>query len=235
MSIPFAQANPYLASQQNRCSARRDDADGIYRAAGQHIFSSLFKDNISVDHSGGTTANVQASLAGRYATALFELASDAKAIGAVEASLTTVMKALGESDDLRALTTSPILSRTDAKSAISAVAKSMKLDALTTKTLGVLAENRRLDEISNVARAFRQLAAAHRGEVTAEVTSAHALTHAQSTALAAQLKARVGTDVAINSKIDPSILGGLTVKIGSQMIDSSIKTRLNTLAQAMKG
>ena len=188
-----------------------------------------------MDHSGGTTANVQASLAGRYATALFELACDAKAIGAVEASLTTVMIALGESDDLRTLTTSPILSRTDAKSAISAVAKSMKLDALTTKTLGVLAENRRLDEISNVARAFRQLAAAHRGEVTAEVTSAHALTPAQSTALAAQLKARVGTDVAINSKIDPSILGGLTVKIGSQMIDSSIKTRLNTLAQAMKG
>ena len=198
-------------------------------------FSSLFEDNISVDHSGGTTANVQASLAGRYATALFELASDANAVTTVEASLAGVVKALGESDDLRALTTSPILSRTDAKSAIAAVAQSMKLDALTAKTLGVLAENRRLGEIANVARAFSQLAASHRGEVTAEVTSAHALTAAQSKALAAQLKARVGTDVAINSKIDPSILGGLTVKIGSQMIDSSIKTRLNTLAAAMKG
>ena len=188
-----------------------------------------------MDHSGGTTANVQASLAGRYATALFELASDAKAVKAVEDSLAGVVKALGESADLHALTTSPILSRADAKSAIAAVAKSMKLDALTTKTLGVLAENRRLGEIGNVARAFTQLAASHRGEVSAEVTSAHALTAAQSKALAAQLKARVGTDVAINSKIDPSILGGLTVKIGSQMIDSSIKTRLNTLAHAMKG
>jgi len=169
-----------------------------------------------VDHSGGTTANVQASLAGRYATALFELASDTNAVTTVEASLAGVVKALGESDDLRALTTSP-------------------LDALTTKTLGVLAQNRRLSEIANVARAFTQLAASHRGEVTAEVTSAHALTAAQSKALAAQLKARVGTDVAVQHKIDPSILGGLTVKIGSQMIDSSIKTRLNTLAQAMKG
>ena len=111
----------------------------------------------------------------------------------------------------------------------------MKLDALTAKTLGVLADNRRLGEVSSVARAFAQLAASHRGEVTAEVTSAHALTAAQSKALAAQLKARVGTDVAVHHKIDPSILGGLTVKIGSQMIDSSIKTRLNTLAAAMKG
>lgn len=188
-----------------------------------------------MDHSGGTNANVQASLAGRYATALFELASDAKAIETVEASLASVVQALGESADLRALTSSPILSRNDAKLAIAAVATSMKLDALTSKTLGVLAENRRLGEVAAVARAFGQLAASHRGEVTAEVTSAHALTAAQSKALAAQLKARVGTDVAVQHKIDPSILGGLTVKIGSTMIDSSIKTRLNTLAQAMKG
>ena len=188
-----------------------------------------------MDHSGGTNANVQASLAGRYATALFELASEAKAIEAVEASLASVVAALAESADLKALTLSPILSRADAKSAIAAVAKSMKLDDLTTKTLGVLAENRRLSETASVARAFTQLAASRRGEVTAEVTSAHALTPTQSKALAAKLKARVGTDVAVHHKIDPSILGGLTVKIGSQMIDSSIKTRLNTLAAAMKG
>ena len=188
-----------------------------------------------MDHSGGTNANVQASLAGRYATALFELASDANTVSSVEASLASVVTAIGESDDLRALTTSPILSRDDARAAIGAVAASMNLDPLTTKTLGVLAENRRLSEVANVARAFTQLAASHRGEVTAEVTSAHALTPAQSAALAAKLKARVGTDVAVQHKIDPSILGGLTVKIGSTVIDSSIKTRLNTLAQAMKG
>ena len=105
----------------------------------------------------------------------------------------------------------------------------------TAKTLGVLADNRRLSETSSVARAFSTLAAAHRGEVTAEVTSAHALSAAQTKALLATLKTRVGSNVAIQTKVDPSLLGGLTVRIGSQMIDNSIKTRLNTLANQMKG
>jgi F-type H+-transporting ATPase subunit delta len=188
-----------------------------------------------VDHSGGTSANIQASLAGRYATALFELAREGGSIDAVEASLTGVAKAIGESADLKALTTNPVLSRLDAQRAISAVSSSMKLDGLTAKTLGVLAQNRRLGETVSVARAFSALAASHRGEVTAEVTSAHALTPTQMSALSAKLKARVGSDVAIQTKVDPSLLGGLTVKIGSQMIDTSIKTRLNTLANAMKG
>ena len=184
-----------------------------------------------MDNSGG----ISASLAGRYATALFALAQEQKAVADVEASLSKLVAALRESDDLRALTTSPVLSRTDAKAAIAAVAKAMKLDTLTGNTLGVLADNRRLSEIAAVARAFNQLAANHRGEVNAEVTSAHALTPEQTKSIAAQLKKRMGTDVAIMSKVDPSILGGLTVKIGSQMIDSSIKTHLNTLAAAMKG
>jgi F-type H+-transporting ATPase subunit delta len=188
-----------------------------------------------VDNSGGTNANIQASLAGRYATALFELARDSKAIDVVENSLSSVAQAIGESADLKALTTNPVLTRTNAKNAIGAVARSMRLDALTTKTLGVLAQNRRLSETVNVARAFSALAASHRGEVTAEVTSAHVLSAAQMNALSAKLKARVGSDVAIQTKVDPSLLGGLTVKIGSQMIDNSIKTRLNTLANAMKG
>lgn len=188
-----------------------------------------------MDNSGGTIANIQASLAGRYATALFDLARDAKAIDAVEKSMSAVTAALSESADLKALTSNPVLTRADAQKAIAAVAKSMKLDTLTAKTLGVLAENRRLGETAAVARAFSALAAAHRGEVTAEVTSAHTLTPAQMKALATKLKARVGSDVAIQTKVDPSILGGLTVRIGSQMIDTSIKTRLNSLATAMKG
>ena len=188
-----------------------------------------------MDNSGGTSANIQASLAGRYATALFELARDANAIDAVEASMSAVAQAISESADLKSLTTNPVLTRADAKKAIAAVAKAMKLDALTSNTLGVLAQNRRLAETASVARAFSALAASHRGEVTAEVTSAHALTPAQMSALSAKLKARVGSDVAIQTKVDPSLLGGLTVKIGSQMIDNSIKTRLNTLANAMKG
>lgn len=184
-----------------------------------------------MDNSGG----ISASLAGRYATALFALAQEKKAVAAVEISLSKVIVALGESDDLRALTISPVLSREAAKSAIAAVAKSMKLDTLTANTLGVLADNRRLAEIAAVARAFNTLAANDRGEISAEVTSAHVLTASQTKSIAAQLKKRMGTDVAIQSKVDPSILGGLTVKIGSQMIDSSIKTHLNTLAAAMKG
>lgn len=188
-----------------------------------------------MDHSGGTSANIQASLAGRYATALFELARDANSIDAVEASLKGLAVAIGESDDLKALTSNPSITRADAKNAIAAVANSMKLDTLTANTLGVLAQNRRLGETAAVARAFSTLAASHRGEVTAEVTSAHPLSAAQMSALSAKLKARVGSDVAIQTKVDPAILGGLTVKIGSQMIDNSIKTRLNTLANAMKG
>jgi F-type H+-transporting ATPase subunit delta len=188
-----------------------------------------------VDISGGTSANIQASLAGRYATALFELARDTNAINAVENSMRAIAQAVSESADLKALTHNPVISRDDAKRAIAAVASAMKLDALTSKTLGVLAHNRRLSETASVARAFSTLAAAHRGEVTAEVTSAHALSAAQTTALLASLKTRVGGDVAIQAKVDPSLLGGLTVRIGSQMIDNSIKTRLNSLATAMKG
>lgn len=188
-----------------------------------------------MDNSGGNQANVQASLAGRYATALFDLAREAKAIDAVEASLAKVQKALSELSDFASLTTNAAISRDAAQKAVAAIAKALKLDALTAKTLGVLAENRRLAETAGVARAFAALASAHRGEITAEVTSAHALSAAQMKALGAQLKARVGREVAISAKIDPAILGGLTVRIGSTLIDNSIKTRLNTLAQAMKG
>jgi F-type H+-transporting ATPase subunit delta len=188
-----------------------------------------------VDNSSGNQANVQASLAGRYATALFELARESKAIDTVEASLASVQKALTDSADFASLTTNASVSREDAKKAVAGIAKAMKLDALTAKTLGVLADNRRLAETGAVAKAFSALASAHRGEMTAEVTSAHALSAAQMKALSAQLKSRVGRDVAINAKIDPAILGGLTVKIGSTLIDNSIKTRLNTLAVAMKG
>jgi F-type H+-transporting ATPase subunit delta len=188
-----------------------------------------------VDNSSGNQANVQASLAGRYATALFELARESKAVAAVEKSLGQVQAALAGSTDFAALTTNAAISRDDAKKAVAAIAKAMKLDALTAKTLGVLAENRRLAETGAVAKAFAALAAADRGEMTAEVTSAHALTAAQTKAIAAKLKERVGRDVAISAKVDPAILGGLTVKIGSTLIDNSISTRLNTLAQAMKG
>jgi F-type H+-transporting ATPase subunit delta len=184
-----------------------------------------------VEASGG----IQASLSGRYATALFELARDAKTIDAVEASLATVRQALSDSPEFRALTTSPVLARGDAAKAVAAAAGAMGLDATTTKFLGVLAENRRLSALPAIIRAYRGLAAQHRGEMTAEVTSAHALTDEQVTNLRQALRQRVGREVSVDLNVDPSLLGGLVVKIGSQMIDSSIKTRLNTLAHAMKG
>lgn len=184
-----------------------------------------------MENSGG----IQASLSGRYATALFELARDSKSLATVEASLGTVRNALNESADFKALTTSPLIARGAAGKAVAAVAKLLKLDSTTANFLGVLAENRRLNQLPAIIKSFRALAAAHRGETTADVVSAHPLSAAQVTELKQQLRTRLGRDVSVDLSVDPSLLGGLVVKIGSQMIDSSIKTRLNSLAHAMKG
>lgn len=184
-----------------------------------------------MENSGG----IQASLSGRYATALFELARDSKALPAVEASLATVSQALSESADFKALTTSPLIARGAAANAVAAVAKVLKLDATTSNFLGVLAQNRRLGQLGAIIRAFRTLAANHRGETNAEVISAHPLSDAQVAELKQQLRTRIGREVSVDLSVDPSLLGGLVVKIGSTMIDSSIKTRLNSLAHAMKG
>ncbi len=184
-----------------------------------------------VENSGG----IQASLAGRYATALFELARDERQLEAVGSSLATLRRALSESHDLEELTTSPLIGRDDAQKAITAAAAAMRLDPVTSKFLGVLAQNRRLSQLPQIVRAFNMLAAAHRGETTAEVTSAHPLDDDQVAALRANLRNRIGRDVSVDLTVDPTILGGLVVKIGSQMIDGSIRTKLNTLAHAMKG
>jgi F-type H+-transporting ATPase subunit delta len=184
-----------------------------------------------VENSGG----IQASLSGRYATALFELARDSKALTQVETSLGNVRKALDESPTFRLLVASPVVSRGDATRTVAALAGELQLDPTTAKFLGVLAQNRRLNQLPQIIRAFRQLAAQYRGETTAEVTSAHPLDDDQVGALKQQLRTRLGRDVNVDLSVDPSLLGGLVVKIGSQMIDSSIKTRLNSLAHAMKG
>ena len=188
-----------------------------------------------METSGGNTSSIQASLSGRYATALFDLARDAKVIDQVEASLATISGALAESSDFRSLTASPLISRGDAAKAVAAAAAAMQLDTLTANFLGVLAQNRRLGQLPAIARAFRILAAQYRGETTAEVTSAHPLAPDQVDALKQQLRSRVGRDVNVELSVDSALLGGLVVKIGSQMIDSSIRTRLNSLAHAMKG
>ncbi|HST37687.1 MAG TPA: F0F1 ATP synthase subunit delta [Allosphingosinicella sp.] len=184
-----------------------------------------------MDISGG----IQASLAGRYALALFGLANEHNKLDAVGKDLAAVKQALAESAEFKALTTSPLVGRDEAVRAVAATAGAMQLDDITSRFLGVLAKNRRLAQLGNAIRAFNTLAARHRGEINAEVTSAHPLDDGQLDALRKNLRTRMGRDIAVDTNVDPAILGGLVVKIGSQMIDGSIRTKLNNLAQAMKG
>lgn len=173
-------------------------------------------------------------LSGRYARALFALALEGKSLAAVETSLKTLSEALADSADLKSLVSSPLVGRGAAGAAIAGVANGLNIDGLTKNFLGVLAANRRLALLPAVIRDFAALNAARKGEVTATVTAAHKLTAAQQKALAAKLKAGIGRDVALDVNVDPSILGGLVVRVGSRMIDSSLKTRLDQLGQALR-
>ncbi len=179
------------------------------------------------------SAGIQASLAGRYASALFDLASENGVVTAVESDLDKLEAGLEQSADLRMLTTSPKVGRHAAEKALWSVGAIMGLSDLTQKFLGTLASNRRLTQLPAVIRAFRMIASAQRGEISAEVTSAHALTDAQLDQLKTRLTQREGRTVKLTSKVDPDLLGGLVVTIGSRRIDASIRTRLNSLARAM--
>ena len=182
-----------------------------------------------------TSGGIVAGISGRYATALYQLAQEAKATDKVAASLAALTAALAESADLKSLINSPLIDRADAGKAVAATAKAMKLDKLTSNFLGVLAQGRRLAVLPAIIADFGKLSAAARGEVTAHVTSARKLDAKQTAALLAQLKTGLGRDVALDLHVDPEILGGLVVRVGSRMIDSSIATKLNTLGQRLKG
>jgi F-type H+-transporting ATPase subunit delta len=182
-----------------------------------------------------TSGGIRASLAGRYASALFDLARDQRQIDSVSRSLDALAQALLDSKEFAELIASPLVSRDEAGKAFAALAPKLGLDPITTNFLGVLARNGRKKELRPVIRAFRRLAAEHRGETTAEVITARPLNDDQLAALKAQLRTRAGRDVAIDAQVDPNILGGIVVKLGSQQIDASIRTKLNRLAQAMKG
>lgn len=184
-----------------------------------------------MENSGGITA----SLAGRYAAALFDLARERDLVAAVERDLESLDAGIRESSDLDALIRNPEVSRELAGRAIAAVGGVLGLSELTRNFLGVLAQNRRLRSLPDIARAFAAIAAAARGEVTARVTTAHPLTGEQLDALGQRLKEREGREVKIEASVDPEILGGLVVTIGSRRVDNSIRTRLNSLAQAMRG
>ena len=182
-----------------------------------------------------TSGGIRASLAGRYASALFDLAREQRQIESVGKSLDALGQALLDSKEFAELVSSPLVSRDEAGKALAALAPQIGIDAITGKFLGVLARNGRKNELRNVIRAFRRLAAEHRGETTAEVLTARPLNDDQLAALKAQLRTRAGRDVAIDATVDPKILGGIVVKLGSQQIDASIRSKLNRLASAMKG
>ena len=182
-----------------------------------------------------TSGGIRASLAGRYALALFDLARDKKQIDSVDRSLDTLGQALADSRDFTELVASPLVSRDEAGKAFAAIAPKLGLDPVTTNFLGVLAANGRKDQLQPVIRAYRRLASENRGEATAEVVTARALNDDQLKQLKQQLRARAGRDVTIDAKVDPNILGGIVVKLGSQQVDASIRTKLNRLAQVMKG
>ena len=182
-----------------------------------------------------TSGGIRASLAGRYASALFDLARDERQIDAVGRSLDVVNQVLLDSKDFGELIESPLVSRDEAGKAFAALAPQLGIDPITANFLGVLARNGRKNELRPVIRMFRRLAAEHRGETTADVITARPLKDDQIAALKQQLRSRAGRHVTIDAQVDPDILGGLVVKLGSQMIDASIRTKLNRLAKAMKG
>ena len=182
-----------------------------------------------------TSGGIRASLAGRYASALFDLARDQRQIESVGNSLEMLSQALADSKDLNELVDSPLVSRDQAGKAFAAIAPQLSLDPITANFLGVLARNGRKEQLKPVIRAFRRVASEHRGETTAEVVTAHPLGDDQLAQLKQSLRARAGRDVAIDATVNPDILGGIVVKLGSQQIDASIRTKLNRLATAMKG
>ncbi|MEM6440293.1 MAG: F0F1 ATP synthase subunit delta [Pseudomonadota bacterium] len=174
------------------------------------------------------------SIAGRYATALYELASDEAALEAVEADLAAVAEALDGSEDLRAVVSSPIYTREETGGAMSALTTKMKLTPLTGNVIGLMAQNRRLFALGALCTVYARMMAERRGEVTAEVTSAQPMTKKQMTALSAALKQSVGRDVKLETAVDESLIGGLVVKVGSKLIDTSIRSKLSALQNAMR-
>ncbi len=179
---------------------------------------------------GGVTG-----LAGRYATALFELAVEGKQFDEVCNDLARLKELLGESDDLQRLVRSPVLTRGEQMQAMAAILERAGAADLTRRFVGLLAERRRLFAIADIIGAFNRLLAAHRGEVRAEVASAVELNDSQLESIRAALKKAVGGNVAVDATVDDDLIGGLVVRVSSRMVDASLKSKLQRLHLAMKG
>ncbi len=174
-------------------------------------------------------------LAGRYATALFELAESRKMLDEVADDLARLRAMVHESADLRRLISSPVISREDQAGVMTALADAAGMSGLTRNFFGLVAMNRRLFALGPMIDAYLALLAQSRGEVTAQITSAGKLTQKHMDAIADALKMAVGSEITLDARVDPSLLGGLVVKVGSKMIDSSLRTKLQKLELAMKG
>ncbi|MGY6705098.1 F0F1 ATP synthase subunit delta [Roseinatronobacter sp.] len=179
-------------------------------------------------------ASISSGIAARYATAIFELAKESKSLKTLEADVDALDGALTESADLRNLITSPVYTRDQVATAITAIAKKMKLSQAVAGALGLMAQKRRLFALPQVLSALRTRIADEKGEVTAEVIAAQPLSKAQETDLVKTLKARIGKDIKLKLAVDESLIGGLVIKVGSQMIDTSIRAQLAALKNSMK-
>ena len=180
------------------------------------------------------SASPVSEVARRYAGSLFDLALESKTVAAVEKDLGRLEALVNGSADLGRLMSSPVFSSDAQLKSITAIAAKAKIGGLVGNFLQVAARNRRLNVVSSMISAFRQIAAEHRGETTAEVTSAHALTPAQEKELKDTLKGVAGKDVEFTVSVDPSLLGGLVVKMGSRQIDTSLRTKLSSLKSSLK-
>lgn len=180
------------------------------------------------------TASISANIAGRYAQAVFDLVKEQGGLDQLAAQLDGLRTALADSADLRTLITSPLYSREQQETAIAAIAAKMGLSVTLTNTLRLMAQNRRLFVLPQLVARLGELIAEARGEVTAEVVSAAALSAEQQKRLTETLAAKSGKTVKLNTSVDESLIGGMIVKLGSQMIDSSIRSKLASLQNAMK-
>nr|WP_245243122.1 F0F1 ATP synthase subunit delta [Pararhodobacter sp. SW119] len=180
------------------------------------------------------SASISSGIAQRYATAVFDLAREKKALKVLEADVDALEAALAESGDLRRMMTSPLFPRNEQRRAVAAIAEKMTLSKTMTGVLGLMAQNRRLFAVPHLLVSLRRMIAEEKGEVSAEVTSATVLTKAQADALAATLNERFGKKVKLNVAVDESLIGGLIVKVGSKMVDTSIRSKLASLQNSMK-
>jgi F-type H+-transporting ATPase subunit delta len=178
--------------------------------------------------------DTSSGVAGRYATALFELALEQQALDQVAVDLDRFNEALDAFDDLLRLVKSPVFSAEEQGRALAAILKELKIEGLTRNFLLLAAKNRRLFATPDMTRAFRAMLARHRGEMSATVTAAAKLTESQVTALRQALKAALGKEIMLDERVDAGLLGGLVVKVGSRMVDTSLRTKLNSLKVAMK-